>query len=229
MARELHDFYFRKAKEEGYLSRAVYKLVEIDDRKKILRRGDLVLDCGCAPGSWVQMAAKRVGPKGAVVGIDLKPPAQTFGEPNVRILQGDFTSTDTAEMLGRFGVSSGSHPGGRRFDVVLSDMAPDTTGDPFSDHHRSARLCETLLDRCPALLRPGGNLVMKVFEGEAYPALLKRSITLFERAKGFKPKASRDESVEMYLIGLGYKAPVEASETDADLPRRRPSAGWSNA
>jgi 23S rRNA (uridine2552-2'-O)-methyltransferase len=223
MARELHDFFFRLAKEEGYLSRAAYKLTEIDDRKRILRRGDLVLDCGSSPGSWLQVAAKRVGANGFVVGVDLKPPATSFREPNIKVIQGDFTAIDPAELTRGLPRS--------RFDVVLSDMAPGTTGDPFSDHHGSARLCEALLDRAPLLLRPGGNLVMKVFEGETYPDLLKRFTSLFEQGKGFKPKASRDESVEMYLVGQSYRPRMGAAADarDPSLPPRKPSSGWATS
>ena len=205
--REVQDHYFREAKREGYLSRAAYKLIEIDDRKKILRTGDRVLDCGAAPGSWLQVAAKRIGPKGIVVGIDLQPIKHRFNQPNIRLLEGDFNAT-SPEML----VQSAGPPL-RPFDVILSDMAPNTSGDPSGDHHRSARLCEALLDRCSALLGNGGQLVMKVFEGEAYPELLKRTATMFDSVKGFKPKASRSESAEMYVIGAGFHPPAPGPQT----------------
>lgn len=195
MARQVQDHYFKQAKRDGYRSRAAYKLMEIDDRRRLLRRGDRVLDCGAAPGSWLQVAAKRVGPRGRVVGIDLKAITPPLVERNIRVIQGDLTAIDAAELRG----------GDRRFDVLLSDMAPDTTGDRSTDHHRSVRLCEALLDRCDELLKPGGRLAMKVFEGEAYPDLLGRTRSMFEKVKGFKPKASRDVSTEMYIIGEGYK------------------------
>jgi len=223
--REVQDHYFREAKREGYLSRAAYKLIEIDDRKKVLGRGDRVLDCGAAPGSWLQVAAKRIGPKGTVIGVDLQPIKHAFNQPHVRVLQADFTATSPQELLKLIAP--------KQFDVVLSDMAPNTSGDPAGDHHRSARLCEALLDRCGDLLSPGGNLVMKVFEGEAYPDLLKRTASMFETAKGFKPKASRSESAEMYIVATGFH-PVHqddsgsaASVSPADLPKRKPSPGWS--
>lgn len=199
--REVQDHYFHLAKKEGYLSRAAYKLIEIDDRKKVLRKGDRVLDCGAAPGSWLQVAARRVGPKGAVIGIDLQPIKHRFAEANVKTIQADFTSAAPQSL--RELAAPGAPQ--RLFDVVLSDMAPKTTGDPFSDHHLSVRLCQSLLDRCPALLRPGGNLVMKVFEGEAYPDLLKRTAGMFETARGFKPKASRSESAEMYIVATRFR------------------------
>lgn len=221
--REIHDHYFRLAKAEGYRSRAAYKLIEIDDRKRVLRPGDRVLDCGAAPGSWLQVAAQRVGPKGGVVGIDLQPIKAGFNQPNIRTIAGDLAETPSQALLEVAGDSN------RLFDVILSDMAPSTSGDHSSDHHRSVRLCDALLDRCPALLRAGGNLVMKVFEGEIYGHLLHRTAAMFDSAKGFKPKASRSESAEMYIVALEYKASRAASDagqTDA-VARKRPSTGWA--
>lgn len=224
--REVQDHYFREAKREGYLSRAAYKLIEIDDRKKILSKGDRVLDCGAAPGSWLQVAAKRVGPKGVVVGVDLQPIKHRFNESNIHVVEGDFTTMPRDTLLDSAGDRA------KLFDVILSDMAPSTSGDPSGDHHRSARLCQALLDRCQELLKPGGNLVMKVFEGEAYPELLKGAAGMFESAKGFKPKASRSESAEMYIVAAGFRAPspTDRNRDDASahhLPSARPSVGWS--
>lgn len=245
--RDVQDHYFHLAKKEGYLSRAAYKLIDIDDRKKVLRKGDRVLDCGAAPGSWLQVAARRVGPTGVVVGIDLQPIKHRFDQPNVRVMQGDFTATPPRTLLELAGNPD------RQFDVVVSDMAPNTTGDPFSDHHQSVRLCHALLDVCPALLRRsggGGNLVMKVFEGEAYPDLLKRAGAMFTTAKGFKPKASRSESTEMYIVASGFRADTDTAQATAQasaqttaqatsqataappmtsqgLAKPRPAGGWS--
>lgn len=230
--REVQDHYFRQAKAEGYVSRAAYKLIEIDDRKKLLHAGDRVLDCGCAPGSWLQVAAKRVGPKGMVVGIDLQSVPHSFG-PTVRVLEGDFITALPQQLL-EIAAGGGSIPR-RLFDAILSDMAPSTTGDPTGDHHRSVRLCESLLDRAPGLLRPGGNLVMKVFEGETYPGLVHRTQGLFESAKGFKPKASRGESKEMYIVATGYRpvggdqsAAGNSAHTHTAIPIRKPSSGWES-
>lgn len=218
MAREVQDFYFKKAKAEGYVSRAAFKLMEIDERKRVLRRGDFVLDCGAAPGSWLQVAAERVGPRGFVVGVDLKTFRHSFPVANVRTITGDVT-TMPVEALLRDG-------GGKQFDVVLSDMAPDTTGDRMSDHHLSVRLCEAVLQRCGELLRPGGTMVMKVFEGEAYPELLKAAGRMFGEAKGFKPKASRSESPEMYIVGKGFRKAYEPPEAKVELPKRKRKAEW---
>ena len=222
--REVQDHYFREAKREGYLSRAAYKLIEIDERKKVLNKGDRVLDCGAAPGSWLQVAARRIGPKGMVIGIDLQPIKHAFNLPNLHIVQADFMTTSPQELLRLISP--------KPFDVILSDMAPNTSGDPSGDHHRSARLCESLLDHCPSLLRPGGNLVMKVFEGEAYPDLLKHTAAMFESAKGFKPKASRSESAEMYIVASGLRTttshPGQEAGAATPIPKSKPSQGWSN-
>jgi 23S rRNA (uridine2552-2'-O)-methyltransferase len=202
-ARKLHDQYFKKAKAEGYLARSAYKLKEIAERKRLIRRGDRVLDLGCAPGSWLQVAGELVGKDGVVVGLDLQAAEPGLGA-NVRAIVGDVFKTD-AETLLRLGASpaDGTEQGTRLFDVVLSDMAPNTTG--AGDHFRSVDLCRRVLDLLPALLRRGGNMAMKVFEGEVYPELLRQTGRMFEEAKGFKPAASRDVSREMYIVGHGYR------------------------
>jgi 23S rRNA (uridine2552-2'-O)-methyltransferase len=224
--KEVQDHYFREAKREGYLSRAAYKLIEIDDRKKLLRRGDAVLDCGAAPGSWLQVASLRVGEKGIVVGIDLQP--IRLSSANVRTMEGDLRVVADETLLAPIR-GSGESQRARLFDVILSDMAPSTTGDPRADHFRSVQLCEMALDRAGGLLKRGGNLVMKVFEGESYPALLQRCHLLFESCKGFKPKASRSESVEMYIVAQDYRGPTTTSpstiQPSATPSKRRPS-GW---
>ena len=219
--REVQDHWFREAKRQGFRSRAAFKLIEINDRRRILRKGDVVLDAGAAPGSWCQVAAKKVGARGRVVGIDLKPIERGDLPPEVDLIEGDLRSYDPAAS------------GIEHFDVVLSDMAPDTTGDPFGDHHRSIRLCHELLDRCSTWLRPGGNLVLKVFQGGAYRDLLDRMSKRFGTSKGFKPKASRSESVEMFVFGIdhdpkGDLAGADDQDEPALPPRRRPpSPGWN--
>ncbi|MDZ4831535.1 MAG: RlmE family RNA methyltransferase [Phycisphaerae bacterium] len=217
--RDVQDHFFRLAKDEGFRSRAAYKLKEIDERKRILRRGDRVLDAGAAPGSWSQVAAARVGPRGEVVAVDLKAIDPSGYPPNVRLIQSDLRAV-TLDALG-----------GRPFDAIISDMAPDTTGDPSGDHFVSARLCNDLLELTGGWLRKGGNLVMKVYEGAEYPNLLRRAERLFAEAKGFKPKASRAESVEMFVIchgftGLRFKPP---NAEEAMLPKRKPSSGWKTS
>ena len=214
--KEVQDHWFRLAKEEGYRSRAAYKLIHIDDRSRVIRRGNRVLDAGAAPGSWSQVAATRVGPKGEVVAVDLKLINSGGYPPNVHLLQADLRDLELNEL--------GGHP----FDVILSDMAPDTTGDPMGDGFRSARLCHELLDRAALWLRVGGNLVMKIFEGAEYPEVLKRSTRMFDEAKGYKPRASRAESVEMFVICHGFRGNDGRAQTveDALLPKRKRSKGW---
>ncbi len=201
--RILHDQYFKQAKAEGYLARSAYKLLEIQERKKIIKRGDRVLDLGCAPGSWLQVASEFVGPKGIVVGVDLKEVRDAIAA-NVHTLVGDMNELDTNVLLGESGLA---------FDVVISDMAPNTTG--AGDGVRSVRLCERVLDVLPSLLRTKGNLAMKALEGETYPELLARTKSLFKDARGFKPKASRDVSREMFVIATGYQP--KAAQAPKDL------------
>ncbi len=195
--RVLHDQYFKKAKAEGYLARSAYKLAEIQERKRLIRSGGRVLDLGCAPGAWLQVAGEIVGPKGRIVGIDLSATEHEFGA-NVATIVGDIYKADARALL-----EAGGMMGEERFDVVLSDMAPNTTG--AGDDFLSVRLCRRVLELLPSLLRRGGNLAMKVFEGEEYPALLRETAALFAEAKGFKPKASREVSREMYIVGMGYR------------------------
>ncbi len=190
---------FPKAQAQGYLARSAYKLQEINERKRLFGPGDRVLDLGCAPGAWLQIAAETVGPRGKVVGIDLKEIRETIA-PNVTILRGDIYKTQAGALTG---------PAGGLFDAVVSDMAPDTTG--HGDHFLSMRLCRRALELLPDLLRPGGNFVMKAFEGEEYGDLLRESSPLFAQVKGFKPKASRDISVEMYVVAHGYRPPARAA------------------
>jgi len=225
MARELHDHFFHRAKREGLRSRAAYKLLEIDERRRVLEPGDAVLDCGAAPGSWCQVAAGVVGPEGAIVGIDLQRIEPIPSEVPITLLQGDLETARDDELL------TPIRPGREQFDVVLSDMAPSTIGDRTADHHRSVRLCELVLDRAAGLLRPGGRLVMKVLEGEAYPGLIERTRGCFARVRGFRPRASRAVSTEMFVIAHGFE-PGDAGgaasrPTDAGSPPP-PSPGWGD-
>ncbi|MEM1183640.1 MAG: RlmE family RNA methyltransferase [Planctomycetota bacterium] len=194
-ARQLHDQYFRQAKRDGYLARSAYKLTEIDDKKKIIPKGGRVLDVGCAPGSWLQVASERIGAKGFVVGIDLQRVGGAFGA-NVKTMEGDVTEVDPAELCSLAGDSE------RLFDAVISDMAPKTTG--AGDGFVSVRLCESLFELCPELLAPGGNLVMKVLEAESLPDLMARVKKSFAKAGLTKPKASRDVSKETFVWALGF-------------------------
>ncbi|MBC8522604.1 RlmE family RNA methyltransferase [PVC group bacterium] len=209
--RILHDHFFREAKRNGYRSRAAYKLTEIDDKRCILRKKDFVLDLGAAPGSWLQVASQRVGPKGKVIGVDLKT-IDSLQLDNVETIEEDVTKLS----LDTFGEDC-------LFDVILSDMAPSTTGNHTIDHHGSIRLCHTVLDISSTLLRPKGNLIMKVLEGEAYKGLLNRCETCFSVAKGFKPKASRAISTEMFIVCTGRR---EDMPKPIEVAPPHPSSGW---
>jgi 23S rRNA (uridine2552-2'-O)-methyltransferase len=209
--RILHDHFFREAKRNGYRSRAAYKLLEIDDKRDILRKRDYVLDLGAAPGSWLQVASQRVGPRGKVIGVDLKE-IKNLHLDNVTTMEEDVTKLS----LDTFGDDT-------MFDVILSDMAPSTTGNRTIDHHGSVRLCHTALDIAATLLSPKGNLVMKVLEGEAYRDLLDRCESCFSVAKGYKPKASRAISTEMFFVCTGRRDDMPKPMDIAPPP---PTSGW---
>jgi 23S rRNA (uridine2552-2'-O)-methyltransferase len=200
--RKLHDEYFLKAKAEGYAARSAYKLLEIQEKRRLIHRGDYVVDLGCAPGSWLQVASELVNPRGTggggrVVGIDLQR-VEISVPSNVIAIVGDAFKTDAAALLSHVADARRD-----RFDVVLSDMAPNTSG--HGDDFLSARLCERVLDLCPALLRPGGNLLMKILEGEPTPDVIKRTKSMFREAGTTKPKASRDVSREIFIWGKGFE------------------------
>jgi 23S rRNA (uridine2552-2'-O)-methyltransferase len=203
--RKLHDRYFKQAKAEGYAARSAYKLLEINEKKRLVRPGDKVLDLGCSPGSWLQVAEKIVGPRGVVVGVDLQPVALRFSG-TVRVLQADAFTIDPRELT--------SLAGGM-FTVVLSDMAPSTSG--HGDDFLSVRLCRRVLELLPDVLATGGALAMKVLEGEEFPQLLREVRQLFVSSGATKPAASRDASREIFIVGQGYAPPLGSS---CHLPRR---------
>ena len=193
--RKLHDRFFKQAKAEGFAARSAYKLIEINEKKRVVRRGDRVLDLGCAPGSWLQVVEGIIGERGLALGIDLQEVSTRFG-PRVRVLQGDAFTLDPKAI---------TDFAGGRFDVVLSDMAPSTTG--HGDDFLSVRLCRRVLELLPAVLARGGNVLMKVLEGEEFPALLKETKALFKEAGATKPAASRDVSREIFIYGVGFEPP----------------------
>ncbi len=189
------DHYFHRAKREGYASRAVYKLMEIQERYRLLRRGMVVLDLGAAPGSWAQYAAGIVGPQGCVVGIDLKPITLSF-PPQVVVLQGDIRDHRWEETLtAQYGL----------FDVVLSDVAPDTTGAKHADAARSAALVETALSLTRRVLKEGGYFLAKMFQGEDTPRVIQEVRRDFVSVRVVKPLASKKESREVYLLAMQRK------------------------
>jgi 23S rRNA (uridine2552-2'-O)-methyltransferase len=228
-ARKIHDRFFKQAKEDGYAARSAYKLKQIQDRRHILKRGDRVIDLGCSPGSWVQVASEIVGEKGQVGGIDLKPVTIPV-LPNARAIVADIFKTDAQTLLS---LATPEGAATRLVDALLSDMAPSTEGGGggSADHFRSIELCRRVLDLAPALLRPGGNLVMKVFEGEVYPDLLRDTTKMFADVKGYKPEASRDVSREMFITAKGFKGgPMPATPLPAGIAKAppKPGAGWGS-
>jgi 23S rRNA (uridine2552-2'-O)-methyltransferase len=185
------DYYARKAKQEGLLARSAYKLEELDRKWRLIRPTDAVLDLGSSPGSWLQYALKRA-PQGVVVGVDRHSPAPEVAG-RVQVLVADVFELDPA-ALRRYAPS---------YDVVLSDLAPATSGDAFVDSQRSLRLAERATEIALALLRPGGRFVVKLFQGEDLPGFRASLAERFEEVRLFKPQSSRTESNEIYLVGLG--------------------------
>ncbi|MBR0566307.1 RlmE family RNA methyltransferase [Azoarcus sp. L1K30] len=186
----LNDPYVLRANAEGYRARAAYKLMEIDDRDHVLRRGNVVVDLGVAPGSWSQLAVQRCGPTGRVFGLDLLPIEPLHG---VDFLLGDFSDDAVLAELER-------RLDGAHVDVVLSDMAPNLSGVATVDQARSIMLCELALDFAVNHLNASGYFLVKVFQGEGFMAFRKEMERCFESVQVRKPKASRDRSAEVYLL-----------------------------
>ncbi|MFO7709076.1 MAG: RlmE family RNA methyltransferase [Desulfobacterales bacterium] len=188
------DPFTRRAQRENFPARSVYKLQEIQRRFSVLRRGDRVLDLGCAPGSWLLYAAEVTGPAGRVVGIDLSP--VTIALPaHVTVHTGDVfeAARRPAEFFGSL------------FDVVLSDMAPSTTGSRGVDAARSYHLCAAALAVARGILAPGGAFVCKIFQGEDFRRFIDAVRADFTEHRIFKPQSSRKASSEIYLVGQGKK------------------------
>ncbi len=185
------DHYTRRAKKEKYPARSVYKLEEIQKKHHLIRKGHKVLDLGCSPGSWLLYAARQTGSGGKVIGIDLKP--VTIQVPShVDVLTADVLNIDTDAL-------------DKGFNVVLSDMAPATTGNKTVDAARSIGLCESALHIAKSVLVPGGAFVCKVFQGSDFNAFSGEVRTSFKARKIFKPRSSRKMSKEIFIIGIGKK------------------------
>jgi len=189
------DHYFKKAKKENFAARSVFKLEEIDERLRIFRAGQLVLDLGAAPGSWSQYASKKVGASGRVLGIDLQPISIRL--PNAAFFQADLKESNAIELFEKaFGVAEA------RFDVVLSDMAPKTTGIRLTDQARSLELCELALQTALQYLKTNGSFVCKLFHSDEFKDFQNRMKQSFDKVDVIKPKATRQISKEIFLIGL---------------------------
>lgn len=189
------DHYYRKAKAEDYRSRAAFKLKQLNKKFKLMRRGDRVLDLGAAPGGWTQVARELVGEVGFVLGIDLAR-MEELAFDNVRTLQGDFTEKGTSLKIKELMPQA---------DIVISDASPDISGVWDIDQFRSVELCKGALKICREVLNPGGNFLVKVFQGEDVVDFVSEVKVNFSYTKTTKPKASRSRSAEVYIIGKGYK------------------------
>jgi 23S rRNA (uridine2552-2'-O)-methyltransferase len=203
------DYYRSRARAEGYVARAVYKLKEVDEKYRLLKPGQRVLDLGCSPGSWLQYIASRVGPGGLVLGVDVSPLAIEVAPP-LHFVQGEAASIDLEAIRAVSPV----------FDVVLSDLAPKTTGQRQVDQQRSLELAHLAWDWARQLLREGGHFLVKVFEGPdtaALAAVLKKN---FSGCRRIKPAGSRPASRELYFLGLNRRGAPAGSGAPASESRR---------
>lgn len=189
------DEYVRRAQAEGYRSRAVYKLLEIHEKDRLLRPGMTVVDLGAAPGGWAQLATRLVGREGRVIALDVLPMEPLAG---VEFIQGDFRETAVLDQLL-------AALADRPVDLVLSDMAPNTSGIKAVDQPRGLYLTELALDFASRCLRPGGDFLVKAFQGEGFDAFLKDLRAAFAAVAPRKPRASRARSAEQYLLARNYR------------------------
>jgi 23S rRNA (uridine2552-2'-O)-methyltransferase len=191
MHEHVNDPYVQLARKAGWRSRAAFKLMEIDDRDKLLRSGEIVVDLGATPGGWSQVAARRVGADGLVVAVDLLEMEPIAG---VAFIQGDFREDETLSRLEEM-------LAGRPVGLVMSDMAPNISGVPLVDQARVMHLAELGLEFCRAHLKPQGAFLVKVFQGTDYEAFVRLMREAFRSVVVRKPDASRDRSAELYLLG----------------------------
>jgi 23S rRNA (uridine2552-2'-O)-methyltransferase len=197
------EYYYKKAKEENYRSRATYKLSQANEKYGFIRRDDVVVDLGAAPGGWIQAARKTTGKKGFVLGVDLKPIAP-FTQEYIRTIIADFTESEIVEQIRSF------LP--READVVISDAAPNITGVWEVDQAQQIDLATKALEIAQCVLRPRGNFFVKLFEGEMFNEFILKVKDLFDTVKIVKPQASRQKSSEMYLLALGLKSKRKCEE-----------------
>jgi len=192
------EYYYRKAKEEKFRSRAAYKLLQAVKKHQFIKPGDVVVDLGSAPGGWTQASRKIVGSKGFVLGVDLKR-IRSFDQPNVRVVAGDVTDPQTVEQIREL------LP--RPADVVISDVAPNISGIWELDHARQIDLARWSLKIATSVLRPEGHFFVKVFQGDMLNDLVKEVKQNFAFVKLIKPKASRARSAELYILGMNLRHP----------------------
>lgn len=206
------DRFFRQAKAEGYRARSAFKLLEICDRHKLIRPGQVVLDLGAAPGSWSQVAQERVGPKGKVIAMDLQPIAEL---PGVVSFVGDVRDVEQVAAL----LSDAAR---RKADVVLSDLAPQATGIVIADQMRSIELATAALEVATRTLKPGGAFVVKVFRGEDLDLFIKRVHRFFAKVNVSVPRATRGESREEYVVARDFQESAEKPRFTRESPVEKP-------
>ncbi|MGI9538209.1 MAG: RlmE family RNA methyltransferase [Desulfocapsaceae bacterium] len=196
--RKVRDYYFKKAKKEKYPARSVFKLEEVQKKYRLFRRGDAVLDLGCHPGSWSLYASGVVGTKGLVVGVDLQETNQEprDGGSSIHWICGDITDPELIGQVKMFRPA---------FKVVISDIAPKTTGNRWADHQSSMRLVRQTLELAHIFLHKEGHYLCKIFQGEDMPEFVNQLKEHFNFVKVIKPQSSRKESREVFLLGMDYR------------------------
>ncbi|HDS1818459.1 MULTISPECIES: 23S rRNA (uridine(2552)-2'-O)-methyltransferase RlmE [Pseudomonas] len=190
-----NDPFVKQAQKDGYRSRASYKLLEIQEKDRLIRPGMSVIDLGAAPGGWSQVTSRLIGGQGRLIASDI---LEMDSIPDVTFIQGDFTQDEVLQQI--LDAVGDSH-----VDLVISDMAPNMSGTPEVDMPRAMFLCELALDLATRVLKPGGDFLIKIFQGEGFDMYLKDVRTKFDKVQMRKPSSSRDRSREQYLLGKGFK------------------------
>ncbi|PMX03417.1 23S rRNA (uridine(2552)-2'-O)-methyltransferase RlmE [Pseudomonas sp. FW215-R2] len=199
LKRHVNDPYVKQAQKDGYRSRASYKLLEIQEKYKLIRPGMSVVDLGAAPGGWSQVTSRLIGGQGRLIASDI---LEMDSIPDVTFIQGDFTEDAVlAQILEAVGNS--------QVDLVISDMAPNMSGTPEVDMPKAMFLCELALDLAERILKPGGNFVIKIFQGEGFDVYLKDARRKFDKIQMIKPDSSRGSSREQYMLAWGYRGRSE--------------------
>jgi len=190
-----NDPFVKQAQKDGYRSRASYKLLEIQEKDRLIRPGMSVIDLGAAPGGWSQVTSRLIGGQGRLIASDI---LEMDSIPDVTFIQGDFTDDEVLQRI--LDAVGDSH-----VDLVISDMAPNMSGTPAVDMPRAMFLCELALDLATRVLKPGGDFLIKIFQGEGFDVYLKDVRSKFDKVQMRKPSSSRDRSREQYLLGRGFK------------------------
>ncbi|MDD1004393.1 MULTISPECIES: 23S rRNA (uridine(2552)-2'-O)-methyltransferase RlmE [Pseudomonas] len=199
LKRHVNDPYVKQAQKDGYRSRASYKLLEVQEKYKLIRPGMSVVDLGAAPGGWSQVTSRLIGGQGRLIASDI---LEMDSIPDVTFIHGDFTED---EVLGRILEAVGNS----QVDLVISDMAPNMSGTPEVDMPKAMFLCELALDLAERILKPGGNFVIKIFQGEGFDVYLKDARKKFDKIQMIKPDSSRGSSREQYMLAWGYRGRSE--------------------